>query len=96
MTSTLLLDAVVGQGPRPADGPKISALFLLIPAALLVVVGIWGWRNAGSLASAMPLDERTQEKRRRVYRRGAVTCVVVAGAFVFLTIVSFFPLGSPP
>lgn len=68
---------------------NISALYLLIPAALLVVVGVWGWRNAASLASSLPLDERTQQKRRRVYLRGSVTCLVVAVLFVVLVIVSF-------
>lgn len=67
----------------------ISALYLLIPVVLLVAFGIWGWRNADAWASSMPLDGRTQEKRRRVYRRGAVTCLVAAGAFVALMIVSF-------
>lgn len=66
----------------------ISALYLLIPAALLVVVGVWGWRNAAALASSLPLDERTQQKRRRVYLRGSVTCLVVAVLFVGLVIVS--------
>jgi hypothetical protein len=67
----------------------ISALYLLIPAALLVVVGVWGWRNAAALASSLPLDERTQQKRRRVYLRGSLTCLVVAAIFVVLVIVSF-------
>ena len=67
----------------------ISVLWLLIPVALLVVVGIWGWRNAGALAASLPLDERTQQKRRRVYLRGSVACLVVAVAFVVLVIVSF-------
>jgi hypothetical protein len=67
----------------------ISALWLLIPAALLVLVGVWGWRNAGELASSLPLDERTQQKRRRVYLRGSVTCLVVALAFVGLVVASF-------
>jgi hypothetical protein len=68
----------------------ISALWLLIPAGLLVLVGIWGWRNAGALASSMPLDESTQQKRRRVYLRGSTACLVVAVAFVGLVIASFF------
>jgi hypothetical protein len=67
----------------------ISVLWLLIPVALLLVVGIWGWRNAGALAASLPLDERTQRKRRRVYLRGSVACLVVAAAFVVLVIVSF-------
>lgn len=67
----------------------ISALWLLVPAALLVVVGVWGWRNAGALAASLPMDERTQQKRRRVYLRGSVACVVVAIAFVGLVIASF-------
>lgn len=67
----------------------INALYLLIPAALLVVVGVWGWRNADVLASSMPLDERTQQKRRRVYLRGSAACLLAAVAFVFLTIVSY-------
>jgi hypothetical protein len=68
----------------------ISALWLLLPAALLVLVGVWGWRNAGALAASLPLDERTQQKRRRVYLRGSATCVVVAVAFVGLTVASFY------
>ena len=67
----------------------ISALWLLIPTALLVVVGIWGWRHASELAASLPLDERTQQKRRRVYLRGSVACLVVAVAFVGLVIASF-------
>ncbi len=67
----------------------ISALWLLIPAALLVVVGVWGWRNADALALSMPLDERTQEKRRGVYKRGSVACLVVAVAFVGLIVASY-------
>jgi hypothetical protein len=67
----------------------ISALWLLIPAVLLVLVGIWGWRNADALASSLPLDERTQQNRRRVYLRGSTACLVVAVAFVGLVIASF-------
>lgn len=96
MISSLL--ALIPHGapvPRPTDGPRISALFLLIPAALLVGVGTWGWRNAESLAKSMPLDERTQRKRHRVYQRGAVFCMVVAAAFVVLVILSFLSVGSP-
>lgn len=95
--STALLDLLAGAppAPRPTDGPRISALFLLIPAAILVVVGVWGWRNAEPMARSVPLDERTQQKRVRVYQRGAIFCLVVAAAFVVLTILSFLPVGSP-
>lgn len=68
----------------------ISSLFLLIPAAVLVVVGVWGLRNASTQASAYPgLDEKTQNRRRGTYVRGSVTCLVVAALFVLLTILSF-------
>lgn len=67
----------------------ISALWLLIPALLLLLVGVWGWRNAGALASSLPLDERSQRRRRRVYQRGSATCLVVAVAFVGLVVASF-------
>lgn len=68
---------------------KFDALFLLIPAGMLVVVGVWGWRNAATMARSMPLDERTQERRRRTYRRGSVACIVVAVAFVALIVISY-------
>ncbi|MCD2193755.1 hypothetical protein LQ327_10235 [Actinomycetospora endophytica] len=67
----------------------ISVLWFLVPIVLLVVVGVWGWRNADALAAAMPLDERTKQKRRRVYLRGSVACLVVAVLFVVLIVVSF-------
>ena len=94
--TTALLDLVAGAPlPRPTDGPRISALVLLVPAALLVAVGVWGWRNAETMARSVPLDERTQQKRMRVYQRGSVFCVVVAVAFVVLAILSFLSVGSP-
>ena len=94
--TTGLLDLIAGApAPRPTDGPRFSVLFLLIPAALLVAVGVWGWRNAGTMARSVPLDERTQQKRTRVYQRGSVFCLVVAAAFVVLTILSFLSVGSP-
>ena len=93
-----LLELVAGAPtPRATDGPRISAsFFLLIPAApLLVVVGVWGVRNAETQAKAVPLDERTQEKRRRTYLRGSIFCLVVAVAFVVLVILSFLSVGAP-
>lgn len=66
-----------------------NALYLLIPAALMVVVGVWGWRNAEAMARAMPLDQRTQERRKRTYRRGSVTCFVGAALFVLLIVLSY-------
>jgi hypothetical protein len=91
-----VLDLVAGiPAPRATDGPRVSALFLLIPAALLVVVGVWGWRNAETMSKSVPLDERTQRRRYGTYRRGAVFCLLVAVAFVVLTILSFLSVGAP-
>jgi hypothetical protein len=91
-----LLELVAGAPtPRATDGPRISALVLLVPAALLVVVGVWGVRNAETQAKSVPLDERTQEKRRRTYLRGSIFCLVVAAAFVVLVILSFLSVGAP-
>jgi hypothetical protein len=67
----------------------ISALYLLIPAALCLAVGIWGWRNAANWAQAYPVDEDTQRRRKGVYQRGSVACLVVAAAFVALVVVSY-------
>lgn len=68
---------------------RFDALFLLIPAAILVAVGIWGWRNAGSLAKAYPVDEATQRRRKGVYQRGSVACFVAAAAFLLLIVLSY-------
>ena len=96
MTTTVLdVIAAAVPAPRATDGPRVSALVLLVPAALLVPVGIWGWRNAETMARSVPLDERTQRRRRRTYQRGAVFCLVVAAAFVVLTILSFLSVGAP-
>ena len=94
---THLLMSVADQVPTPrsTDGPKASALILLIPAVLIAAVGVWGWRNAESLAKSAPLDERTQQRRYRTYQRGSVFCLVVAAAFVVLTILSFLSVGPP-
>lgn len=91
------LDVVVGAVPAPGAtaGPRVSALVLLVPAVLLVPVGIWGWRNADTMARSVPLDERAQRRRRRTYQRGAVACLVVSAAFVALTILSFLSVGAP-
>ena len=68
---------------------KFDALYLLIPAALMVVVGVWGWRNGEAMARSMPLDERTQNRRRRTYRRGSVACFAGAAMFVLLIVMSY-------
>lgn len=55
-------------------------------AALLALVGRWGYRNAGVLAVVPGWSAARISRRRRVLRRGAVTCVVTSSLFVLLTV----------
>lgn len=60
---------------------------LLTLAALLVLLGRWGYRNADALVpTAVGVAERA--RLARVLRRGAVAAYVVAGAFLALSIMA--------
>jgi hypothetical protein len=59
-----------------------TALF----AVLMIVMGRWGWRAAATLVSpVLGPDERA--KQERVYRRGAVTLLILGLALLGFAIV---------
>jgi hypothetical protein len=45
---------------------------------LLVAIGVWGYLKAPAITRYPGMTEEKVAKRRRVLRRGAVTCVGVA------------------
>jgi hypothetical protein len=56
-------------------------LGLVVGVVLLLVLSIWGYRNAPRLVvTALPADE--QRRRVRTLRRGSVTCFAVAVALL--------------
>lgn len=54
-------------------------------ALTLCVVGVWTWRNVEDLVPDS-LPDHQFYRRRRVYRRGAVACVVVALLFLIFAV----------
>jgi ABC-type Fe3+ transport system permease subunit len=67
----------------------MSTAVLLVLAALLVLIGRWGRRNAESLAPrGMPERERAQ--RAGVLRRGGIACHVVACLLATAGVLSAF------
>jgi hypothetical protein len=48
-----------------------------VPIAL-VVIGVWGFVKAPAMTRYPGMNEDKVAKRRRVLRRGALTCVAVA------------------
>lgn len=59
---------------------------------MLLLLGLWGRRHAVELAFVPGMDDERISHRVRVMRRGALTCVVVGGAFLAMTVVALvFP-----
>lgn len=63
----------------------ISGIVALVLAAVLLVVGRWGRRNAAGLVPSS-LSASARQDKERVVRRGGTTCQIVATWFVLLGI----------
>lgn len=69
---------------------------IFVPLAVfgvtLLLLGVWGRRHAAELAFVPGTDNERISDRARVMRRGAITCVVVGGAFLTMAVVALvFP-----
>jgi hypothetical protein len=60
-------------------------LAIVALALLLVALGSWVWRAAPAIATGW-MDAEDRRHHRRVLRRGAVACVVVAAILVYFVI----------
>lgn len=66
-----------------------GVIVVFVLAAMLFPIGLWGYRGAASLAVVPGMSEERISRRRRVMRRGAVTCMVVSAVFVVAAGLSF-------
>lgn len=64
----------------------INSIVTLTTAAILLLIGRWGYRNADTLAPSL-LAEEKQDQRSRVIRRGAIACYGAAAIFVVIMII---------
>jgi hypothetical protein len=67
----------------------VVAIFVVLGAAL-VLMGLWGRCNAGSLGHVRGMPDDVLEHRVTVLRRGASACVAVGIVFVGLGIAAPF------
>lgn len=59
----------------------------------LIVLGWWGARNSERLGVVPSWDQKSADRRKRVLRRGAMTCI---GVGALLLVASGLSLFSPP
>lgn len=64
----------------------MNAVVSLSIAAVLFLLGRWGYTNSERLAPHLLSDE-SRHHRTRILRRGAVTCQVVAVLFVAIAVI---------
>lgn len=70
----------------------ITVIIQLALAGGLFLLGWWG-RRRGAVLVAATLPEEVRIRRVTVLRRGALTCLLVAGLFVLITVLSLVLAG---
>jgi hypothetical protein len=60
----------------------------------LIVLGWWGARNAERLGLVPHWDQKSVDRRKRVMRRGAMTCLGVGALLLLASGISLF--SGPP
>lgn len=65
----------------------VRVLFFSIGAISLGLIGLWGTRRARALAHVPGYDDKSNDHRRQVIRRGSITCLVLAALFVAVAVV---------
>ncbi|MCW2616254.1 MAG: hypothetical protein JWN08_3248 [Frankiales bacterium] len=72
--------------PVGSSGATVVTTTIVVLCALLLLgLGVWGWRNAPSLAPAV-LDAQERQLRSRMLRRGSAACAG-AGACLLAAVV---------
>lgn len=65
-------------------------LTFVLPAAVLVVMGALGRRNAASLGAVPGMPAEHQDDRIALIRRGATVCIVVGVLFALVAVATPF------